>query len=712
MSAILNDDPPPVSQTTPNLSSALGRAVQRCLEKNPEQRFQSASDLAFALELSSDASSASTRVPASARSRTPWKWITAAGLSLALVSGALLWWNSRVSARLTEKDTVVLSDFANSTGDPIFDDTLKQALTTALRQSPFLNVLSDSKVSTTLQLMTRPVNTPLSPEVTQEVCLRANSKAWIGGSISNIGSEYVIGLKAVNCQNGDMLAQDQITAANKERVLDALGQAASKLRGELGESLANVHKFDLPLSQATTVSLEALKAASLGDKTLHEGGTAAALPFYRHAVELDPNFASGYVALGKMYYNLREYDRSKEYYAKAYALREHTSEREKFDIESMYYSDVTGDLESTVRTFHEWLISYPRDATALGNLSITYAELGNYERAASLARESSQQSPDDAVGYLNLAAFQMALDQFPESRETLQGGLDRGLDSETLHYVLYTVAFLMDDERRMAEQVTWSEGKPEAVPVFLLLQSSREAYYGHLSRARELNRRAVDSFERAGRKERAARERVNGALREVLLGHWAEARQEAILGLAEPMAGQNAKANAALIFAWLGETSRAESLADGLSQQMPQGTIVKSVILPTVRAVEELSKGNPERSIELLRAAEPYEMTWAAFRAEHKGCIYPVYVRAQAYLAAKQGAAAEAEFQKLLAHRGIVRMCETEPLARLGVARAYVVQGDTAKAKAAYQDFLTLWNGADPDIPILKEAKAEYSKLQ
>ena len=711
MSAILNEDPPPVSQVSPGVPSAIDRAIHRCLEKSPEQRFQSASDLAFALELSSDSGTPSTSVIASATPRTTWKWIAAAGIVVVLVSGTLLWWNSRVSARLTEKDTVVLSDFANSTGDAIFDDTLKQALTAALRQSPFLNVLSDSKVSATLQLMTRPVNTPLTPEVTREVCLRANCKAWIGGSIASLGSEYVLGLKAVNCRNGDTLAQEQVTAANKEKILDALGQAASKLRGELGESLLNVQKFDVPLSQATTPSLEALKAFSLGRDTLAEKGSSAALPFFQHAVELDPNFASGYAALGKMSSNLREFDRAREYLTKAYGLREHASEREKFDIEAMYYLDSTHDLENAIRVYQEWLTSYPRDVTALGNLAGAYFDLGKYEQAASLAREASQQDPGDGTGYINLAAFEMLLDQYSESRKAIQEAVDRGRDSELLHYVAYTLAFLANDQRGMSEQVAWSEARPDAAPVLLLQESSRNAYYGHFQEAGELNRRAVDSLERIGRKERAVRERMIPAIRDAIVGNQKKARQATILALGQPAAGQDSKTYAALIFAWLGDTVRAESLADDLGKEMPNGTIMQSVILPTVRAEAELSKKNPERGIELLRAAAPYELSLAAFRADYEGCLYPIYVRGQAYLAAKQGAAAAFEFRKIIGHRGIVRSCVTGPLAGLGLARSYAMQGDTVKAKGAYQDFLTLWKDADHDIPILKEAKAEYAKL-
>jgi tetratricopeptide (TPR) repeat protein len=494
--------------------------------------------------------------------------------------------------------------------------------------------------------------------------------------------------------------------------VDALGRAAGKLRGELGESLANVQKFDVPLSQATTPSLEALKAFSLGHKTLVEKGPSAALPFYQHAVDLEPNFASGHLALGKTYDNLREYTRAKELYTKAYSLREHASEREKFDIESMYYSEVTGDLESTIRVFHEWMISYPRDVTAVGNLALTYAELGNYKQAGSLSREALQESPNDSTGYLNLAVFQMTLDEFPESRKTVQQAFDRGLDDEILHGLLYSLAFLTGDEPGMAQQVTWSEGRPEAIAMLFLLQSAKETYYGRLQKARELNRLGVESLERSGKKGRAALERMNASLREAALGNLAEARRSAISVLGDPVAGDRVREYGALIFAWVGDTSRAESLVDDLAKQSPRATILQSVTLPTVHAEIALSKKDPGRSIELLRAAAPYELTWDAFRANYENCVFPVYVRGQAYLAANQGAAAALEFQKIVEHRGIVRTCVTGPLARLGLARAYALQGSTAKAKSAYQDFLALWKDADPDIRILKEAKTEYANLR
>ena len=556
--------------------------------------------------------------------------------------------------------------------------------------------------------MTRPATTRLTPEITQEVCQRTGSKASIKGSIANIGSEYIVGLKAVNCQNGDTLAQEQVTAANKEKVLDALGSAASKLRGELGESLINVKKFDVPLSQATTSSLEALKAESLGIKTLREQGTKPALPYFQHAVELDPNFATGHVYLGKVYEGSDQLDRANESYAKAYSLREHSSEREKFDIESMYFDRVVEDQENATRVFREWLGSYPRDPTALANLALIYAEKGQHEQAVELDREALQLDPNIVIGYMNLASEFMAVNRFQDSRRAIQDAFDRKLDAEQLHYLLYLLAFLTGDERGMAEQVAWSEQNAASIPVFLSLESSVEAYSGHLRESRELNQRAMASAEHAGNKEIASSWRMAEALREAAFGNLPEAHQTALAALTQAVLDQDTEEMAALTFAWVGEVAHAERLLESLAGQFPQGTLVQSVVLPTVQAQIAISRKNPERSIELLQTAAPYELTSSSFN----GCIYPAYVRGQAYLAAKQGAAAAAEFQKILDHSGLVASCETGALAHLGIARAYELQGDSVKARAAYKGFLTLWKDADPDIPILQQAKAEYAHLQ
>ncbi len=627
-------------------------------------------------------------------------WISlAVAVALALASGSYLY--SHRAPKLADKDTIVLADFTNTTGDVIFDDTLKMGLNVSLRQSPFLDVLSDSEAARILRQMTRPTDTRLTPDLARELCQRASDKAYVAGSIGRLGSEYVLGLKAVNCQDGSTLAQKQATATTKEGVLDALGDAAAKLRGELGESLTTVKSFDVPLSQATTASLEALKAYSLGIQTLHEKGTVAAVPFFRHAIELDPNFASAHLYLGKMYTNLGEANRARELFTTAFSLRDHASEREKFDIESLYFWKVTNDLESTTRVFREWLGSYPRDHAALANLASVYASEGQYEQAVELARESAQQNPDDVMGRIDLAYDLMEVSRFPEARKVLDDAVDRHLDDESLHYLLYSLAFLAEDTRGMAEQVSWSESKPESIADFLSYQATVEAYSGHLRRSRELNRRAIESAERAGLKESAESWRLEGLLREAAVGKLREVQQTAL-------SQQGPSGLSALVLAWVGNSSHAQSMLESLSSRFPQGTLVQSVVLPTVRAQIELSQKKPQRSIELLRAAAPYELTDAWLG----GCIYPAYVRGEAYLSANQGAAAAAEFQKILDHRGLVVSCETGALAHVGIARAYTLQGDATKAKAAYKDFLALWKNADPDIPILKQAKSEYAKLQ
>jgi eukaryotic-like serine/threonine-protein kinase len=419
LDAILNRTPTSAMRVNPDLPPEPERIIAKALEKDRKLRCQSAAEIRTDLRrLKRDSESAKLSVVAkeetSGRTGKLWKIIVPSTVVLAVLAAGSYFYFHR-APKLTDKDTIVLADFANSTGNPIFDDTLKQALTTSLRQSPFLNVLSDNKVSATLQMMTRPANTRLTPDITREVCQRADSKAWIGGTIASIGSEYVVGLKAVNCLNGETLALEQVTAADKEKVVDALSEAASKLRRELGESLATVKKFDVPLSQATTSSLEALKAVSLGNRTLHEKGSTAALPFFQHAADLDPNFAIAYLAIGKMYGNLGQRERANKLFTRAYSLRDHASEREKLDIESMYYTSVTGDLENATRVFQEWLGSYPRDSTAIGNLANVYISKGQYEQAAELNRESLQLRPNDQMAYVNLSGALMALNRFAES---------------------------------------------------------------------------------------------------------------------------------------------------------------------------------------------------------------------------------------------------------------------------------------------------------
>jgi class 3 adenylate cyclase/tetratricopeptide (TPR) repeat protein len=644
--------------------------------------------------------------------------MVAAG-AIAALAGWLYF--ARKAQALTDKDTIVLSDFTNTTGDAIFDDTLKTALNVSLRQSPFLNVLSDSEVAKTLQQMTRPADTKITPGVARELCQRAGSKAYLAGSIGSLGSQYVLGLKAVNCRSGDTLAEEQVTAASKEKVLDTLGEAATKLRGELGESLSTVQKLDVPLDQATTSSLEALKAYSLSGKASNEKGPAAALPYLQRAIELDPNFAVGYDAVGNEYSSLTEQGRASEYFTKAFQLREHASEREKLRIAADYYSNVTGELDKAVQTYQETIESYPRDYGAYGNLGAVYGEQGQYEKAAEFMRQAVRLAPDQIGPYDNLANYALALQRFDEARQIIHETQARKLDDYVLRSALYALAFLGGDSAAMAQQQQWFAGKPDYENFGLALTSDTEAYAGHVGKARELTKRAVNSAIRADSKESGAIWQATAALQQAACGNATEARQSAAEALKLAPASQGVEVEAALAFAMAGDTARAESLAQDLEKRYPLDTQMQSLWLPAIQAQLALNKKNPAAALNTLQAASPVELGQITFVA-NISCVYHVYVRGEAYLAAGQGSAAAAEFQKVLDHSGIVWNCWTGALARLGVARANALQATTSqgadadaarvRALAAYKDFLALWKDADPDIPILKEAKSEYAKLQ
>jgi eukaryotic-like serine/threonine-protein kinase len=723
MTAILNEDPPGISEVTPNLPPALQRVVHRCLEKNPEQRFHSASDLAFALDALSESGGSSSS--ATATNVVTWagkRWkviVPAAAIVLALPIGGYFYFHR--TPKLTDKDTIVLADFANSTSDVIFDDTLKTALTVALQQSPFLSVLPDSTVAKTLQQMTRPASTKLTPEVTHELCQRAGSKAYIAGSIGSLGSEYVVGLKAVNCQSGDTLAQEQVTAASKEKVLDALGEAASKLRGELGESLATVQKFDVPLAEATTSSLEALKAYSLSLRVYNGNGSAAMLPYLLRAIDLDPNFAAAYNEAGIHYSYLNQQGRAGEYFSKAFQLREHASERERLDLTANYYQNVTGDLDKAIQVFLQEIESYPRTTEAYINLGIAYSSQGQYEKAAEMTREALRLAPGDVGCYDDLTIFALALQHFDEARQIIQAAHARTLDNRVMHVALYALAFLGTDSAAMTEQQQWFAGKPEYENYGLALASDTEAYGGHLDKARELTKRAVDSAVRTDNKESGAIWQANAAVQQAAYGNAAEARQTAEKALKLAPAGQGSEVEAALAFAMAGDAARAESLAQDLGKRFPLDTQMQSLWLPAIQGQLALDRKNPSVALTTLQTASRIELGQITF-VNNISCLYHVYVRGEAYQAAGQGSAAAAEFQEILDHSGIVWNCWTGALAHLGVARANALQSTTSqgadadaarvRAIAAYQDFLTLWKDADPDIPILKQAKAEYAKLQ
>jgi eukaryotic-like serine/threonine-protein kinase len=717
---ILDAAPASAVRLNPDLPVELERIINHALEKDRNLRYQHASDMRAELErLKRDtetgrvlaASSGSVPgAPASgtqAAKRNLWKIAApSAGVVIALIAGGL-YYRSHRAKPLTDKDTIVLADFSNTTGDPVFDDTLKTALGVSLNQSPFLNVLSDNKVGATLKRMTRPPDTRLTPDVAREVCQRADSKAYVTGSIASLGSQYVLGLKVVNCQSGDVLAQEQATAASKEKVLDALGEAASKLRGELGESLATVQKFDVPLAEATTTSLEALKAYNMGKTIWYEKGAAPAIPFYKRAIELDPSFVAAYALLSQRYADLGQPSLALEYATKAYQLRDRVSEREKLVTSAIYFS-ATGEIEKQAQTYELWEASYPRDAAqiseSLGNI---YAELGQHDKALAKYQEGIRLAPN-LVSYTNLGGAYLSLDRLGEAKSTLDEALAHKLDAGSVRENLYLLAFLQGDAAGMEQQVAWGAGKPGDEDLLLSTQSDTEAYYGRMSQARDFSRRAVDSAVRADAKETAAFWQVNAALREAELGNAALAKQGVAAALALAP-GRDVKTVAALTLARIGEAPRAKALAEELEKDYPTNTLLKLYWLPTINAAIEISKGNSSRAIVDLEPAAPYELgVGGAF----VGSVYPAYVRGQAYLSAHDGTAAAAEFQKLLDHRGIVTNFVTGTLAHLQIGRAYAMQGDTEKAKAAYKDFLTLWKDADPDIPILKQAKAEYAKLQ
>jgi eukaryotic-like serine/threonine-protein kinase len=730
LDSILNRAPVPPVRLNPDLPPKLEEIVTKCLEKDRNLRYQHASDIRTDLQrLKRDTESA--RLPAAAssgtatlgeapaaQSRKLWRILVPAGVVVAALIVGGLYYRSHHVRSLTDKDTVVLADFSNSTGDAIFDETLKTALNVSLLQSPFLSVLSDSVVAKTSQLMARPPGTKLTPDVARELCLRAGSKAYIAGTVGGLGSEYVLGLKAVNCQNGDTLAQEQVTAASKEKVLDALGEAASKLRGELGESLVTVQKFDVPLEQATTSSLEALKAYSLGLKAYNEKGPAAALPYDQRAIELDPNFAMGYRAVGVDYQNRGELGRASEYYTKAFQLREHASEPEKLMISARYYRSVTGELDKAAQTYQEEIESYPRELRGY-SLHIVFGEQGQYEKAVETARQGIRLAPDAVNQWGPLASYTLALQRFDETRQIIHEAQARKLDDDEFHFILYALAFLGADSAVMAEQLGWYAGKPEYENVGFALASDTEAYGGHLAKARELTRRAVDSAVRTDNKESGAIYLADAAQREAAYGNVSEARQSAAEALKLAPASPGAESEAALAFAMAGDMARAASLAQDLGKRFPLNTQMQSLWLPAIQAQLALDRKNPDSALNVLQPASPIELGTIEFSGT---CLDKVYVRGETYLAAGQGSAAAAEFQKILDHRGIVWGCWTDALAPLGVARANALQSRTSqgadadaartRALAAYKDFLTLWKDADPDIPILNEAKVEYAKLK
>ena len=707
------DDPTPLSTAVrrlletpksprtvvPDLDARGDRVILRCIERVPARRFATADEVAKAIKDEGRLS-----IPrAHRRPVMTWSFCL---LGLILVGSVTLYYRWHRAKPLTEKDTIVLADFSNATGDPVFDDVLKRALSVELGQSPFLNVLSDQKVSETLRMMGRPASQPLTGDISRELCLRTGSKVWLGGKISSLGSHYLIDLNAVACGSGDTLVGEQAEATGKEDVLKALSRASSALRAKLGESLPSVQKFNVPVA-ATTSSLDALKSYSLGTIAAFQKGDTAGIPFMKHAIELDPNFPMAYTSLSTYYGNLREPTLALEYATKAYQLRDRVSEREKLRISADYYA-ATGELEKEKQTYEVWIANYPRDDDGYSNLGVNYLIAGKYENALPQFQKALQLAPNNLLNHANLGVTYLYLDRLDDAKATFDLALTRKLDGVILRLNIYSLAFLLADGAEMERQVAWGTGKAGEEDALLSAQSDTEAYYGRMDRARDFSRRAMDSAIRADAKEIAALWQVNAALREAELGNSDRARREARAALTLS-SGRNVVVVAALSLARSGDVAGAKALAAELRTNYPNNTLVHLYWLPTIDAAVKLEAGKSSPALADLEPASAYELGQADMFINY---LYPAYVRGQAYLGAHNGASAAAEFQKLLDHRPLVLNFVTGALAHLEIGRAYAMAGDTAKAKAAYQDFFTLWKDADPNIPVLKQAKAEYAKLR
>ncbi|MGI8992449.1 MAG: protein kinase domain-containing protein, partial [Bryobacteraceae bacterium] len=685
----------------------LRRIVSKCLQNDRELRYRHASEIRTDLNrLKQDMDSGRLATARSAKRRLPVVSLAAAMLALLVASYYIF----HRAPKLTDKDTIVLADFKNSTGDPVFDGALRQGLAVQLRQSPFLSLVPDERIQKGLRLMGRSPDAPLTPEFARDICERTGSAAVLDGSIAKLGSQYVLGLRAKNCRTGDILDEEQAQAAKKEDVLNALSQIAGKFRTRVGESLATVEKHSTPLAEATTPSLEALKAYSAAEK-VGFSDPAAAVPLLQRALQIDADFAMAHAFLGRVYGDVSESVLSAESTGKAYQLRERASDPERFFIMLSYDLEVTGNLEKVIQTGELWAQTYPRDFHPRGFLSWIYQLFAKYEKSSEEGQEAIRLDPDFTPGYNNLGWAYVFLDRLDEAGNTIKRASERKLDSPDLLIMRYYIAFLRDDKAGMERAAALGKKNSGAEDWITGEEAGVLGYSGHLAKARTMSRRAVDLGRHAGERERGALYEAAAAVREALFGNAPEARRGATAAL-ELSKSRDVEYGAAFALAISGDSSRSQALTSDLEKRFREDTIVRFTDIPTLRALLALNHGEPSKAIELLQIAAPYDLavpgSWAGFF----GNLYPVYVRGEAYLAAHQGAEAAAEFQKILDHRAIVAMDPIGALAHLQLGRAFSLSGDKTKAKTAYQDFLNLWKDADPDIPILKQAQTEYARLR
>jgi eukaryotic-like serine/threonine-protein kinase len=701
--AILHRQPVTPRALNARVSPEMERIILKCLEKERENRYQSAKEIGVdlrRLSSSSEAAIAGAATRPAARRRVALPAAGALVVALALAAGGYFYFH-RVP-RITDKDSIVVADFTNTTGDPVFDGALRQGLFVQLQQTPFLSVVSGDQITQTMKMMEQPPDAPLTPKLAREVCQRMNATVEIEGSIAALGNQYVLGLNAVNCATGESLAQTQIAADGKGKVLPALSHAASELRSKLGESGASLKRFDVPLIQATTPSLEALKAYNLGSQALWTADVSATASSYQRAVDLDPNFAMAQVSLGLAISALsNNLDVAESHVKKAYELRDRVSEYERLAISADYNLSVTRDLEQAVRFYEEWARLYPRDPASWNGLGLTCQVVGRYDEAATAFEQAAGLNPS-AWAYGFLAINDYLQNRFPEARETVQEARAKHIEPYQASETMYLLAFVQNDQAGMTEQLArpWTDvtaGSQED------MQAGTASYSGRLSLSRDWSRRGIAAATAAKASIQAQQLTGELAFRTALLGRCDQARGDAkdAIGSTTDL---DVRGWMALVLALCGDSAGARKLTDGLKREFPDATAVRYAYMPETEAALAIGRGDSQNAIESLSASTPYDLAYP-----YQGM--PIYLRGQAYLAAHQGKEAAAQFQLMIDHIGVVQNQPQEALAHLGLGRAYALEGDTAKARAAYQDFLALWKDADPDIPVLKQAKAENAKL-